>query len=141
MMTGPSLAQVSAKVDEIRKEQESVRSSLPNKVVIGMFSISLVGLKQQLHQKHEDCVRRLLELVAKRAKCMSESISKSFSVVHGKLDDPPKDIEQLTETSEFLAGIAAQAATLQEQIGVMADHYDMLDELQFETPDDAFSAR
>ena len=62
------------KIDEVRAEQRELDKQLPAEVVIGMFRVSLVGLKAQLLAKCDACARLLMELVGKRATSLSASI-------------------------------------------------------------------
>ena len=84
-----SLAQIQAKVAEQRAEQERVRRTLANEVIIGMYQVSLTGLKQLLLDKLEACVRLLLDLVRDRARDKCKLIQEGFAAMHEQLQDSP----------------------------------------------------
>ena len=58
-------------------------------------------------------------LVADRARETCKHIQAAFYEMHEKLQDQPKDIEKLTEMTEFLASLSARSAELQEAIDEM----------------------
>ena len=137
----PPLDSVRAKVEEHRQAIETLARSLPSEVLIGMYQLSLVGLKAQLIAKHEACVKLLLELVSTRARETCLYIQKQYTEMHERLQDQPKDIEKLTEMTEFLASLSARSAELQEAIDEMGALHDLLEEQQCEVSADDFAAR
>ena len=113
---------------------------MPSRVLIGSFLIQMGGLKEELLAKFDRTVDLLMQLICSRGRAAADDVSKEFAAMFEKLQEQPKDIEKLTEISEFMLSLDARSEELQESIGLMTEHFEALEDLQFETPQDDFSA-
>ena len=60
---------------------------------------------------------------------MSAEVMAKFDEMFGQLQEQPKDIEKLTEISEFIATVQTASEELQADIDKMTEHYEVLEEL------------
>ena len=125
-----SLKEIRAEVAAQRKAEAALEASLPTEMVIGMFSVAVGTLRASLVAKHRACVEQLLLLVAERAREECAVVCKAFGEMHTQLCEQPKDIEKLTEMSEFVATLPARSDELQVQIDSMMEHHELLEETQ-----------
>ena len=125
-----SLKEIRAEVAAQRKAEAALEAALPTEMVIGMFSVAVGTLRASLVAKHRACVEQLLLLVAERAREECAVVCKAFGEMHTQLCEQPKDIEKLTEMSEFVATLPARSAELQVQIDSMMEHHELLEETQ-----------
>ena len=107
-----SLKEIRAEVAAQRKAEAALEAALPTEMVIGMFSVAVGTLRASLVAKHRACVEQLLLLVAERAREECAVVCKAFGEMHTCSScEQPKDIEKLTEMSEFVATLPAGVAS------------------------------
>ena len=87
-------------------------------------------MNRQLLEKYDRTVELLMQLICDRGRQAAQDISQQFSEMYSKLNEQPKDIEKLTEMSEFVATLPARSAELQVQIDSMMEHHELLEETQ-----------
>ena len=137
----PSLAELKDKVAAERAHKAQLEAQLPNRVLIGTYLVNTETLKATILDKFDRTCELLLQLICERARAMSADVMAKFEEMFGQLQEQPKDIEKLTEISEFIATVQTASEELQADIDKMTEHYEVLEELQFETPQEDFTAR
>ena len=114
---------------------------MPSTVLIGTFLLHTQVLKDQLLEKIDRTCELLMRLICERARQHAATVSEAFTEMFGQLDQQPSDIEKLTEISEFMATLTEKSDELEETIQMMTDHYEVLEDLQFEVPQEDFTGR
>ena len=82
-----------------------------------------------------------MQLICERGRQAAAEVAEEFSKMYDMLQEQPKDIEKLTEISEFIETVVQKSEELQVGIDSMTEHYECLEGLQFETPQEDFTAR
>ena len=137
----PTLEQIKKKVEEQREIKATLEAEVPNTVLIGTFLLHTSTLKTQLLEKFDRTSELLMRLICERGRTQAAAVSEAFAEMFGQLDQQPNDIEKLTEISEFMQTLTDKSDELQEAILEMTEHYEALEALQFETPQEDFTAR
>ena len=81
-----------------------------------------------------------MQLICERGRQAAAEVAEEFSKMYDMLQEQPKDIEKLTEISEFIETVVQKSEELQVGIDSMTEHYECLEGLQFETPQEDFTA-
>ena len=137
----PTLEQIKAKVEEQRAVKAKLEDEVPSTVLIGTFLLHTQVLKDQLLEKIDRTCELLMRLICERARQHAATVSEAFTEMFGQLDQQPSDIEKLTEISEFMATLTEKSDELEATIQMMTDHYEVLEDLQFEVPQEDFTGR
>jgi hypothetical protein len=115
----PSLAELKDKVAAERAHKAQLEAQLPNRVLIGTYLVNTETLKATILDKFDRTCELLLQLICERARAMSADVMAKFEEMFGQLQEQPKDIEKLTEISEFIATVQTASEELQADIDKM----------------------
>lgn len=121
----PTLEMIREEVELQRSMREELETTLPTQVLIGTFLVSMGPLKAQLLAKFDKTGELLMRLICDRGRQASQEVSTAFAAMYERLQEQPKDIEKLTEISEFMETLAVEAETLQEGIDQMTEFYEV----------------
>ena len=109
--------------------------------MLGTFAVQQAPLKEALLAKFDKTAELLMIVICERGKAKAAEVSTAFAEMYDRLQEQPKDIEKLTEISEFMVTLMEKSEELQVQIETMTAHFEVLETLQFETPQEDFTAR
>ena len=82
------------------KEQQ-IRESMPDSVQVGYFRVNCKDISQILAGKYSQLSRGLIEVMAKRVKQNTSALYQDIQDIQKKINEPPKDIEKLTDIKEY----------------------------------------
>lgn len=123
----PSLAAMRAKALEHSAARARLEAEVPRTVAIGMYLVSLEGVRQQLLDKQSEAISLTLRLVESRAREAAQALAAKFAQMHETLLEQPQDIERLTEMKAYMAECMGEVKAMQLAIEDMGSHYDSLE--------------
>ncbi|RLN94479.1 hypothetical protein BBJ28_00006207, partial [Nothophytophthora sp. Chile5] len=120
-----------------RDEEEKLMEALPSRAVnLGLFQVDLTNIRFTLAKKHRDSFARLLGAQVGYCFQVAARIMSKFDGINQTLASTPKDIESLTALQEYIIGLPALMAPLQEEITQMMRDNALFDEFHHYVSDE-----
>ena len=98
---------------ELRAERAKIEAEVPSTVLIGTYLLHTSTLKTMLLEKFERTCQLLMKLICERGREQAAEVAKAFSDMYDMLQEQPKDIEKLTEISEFMSTLTENRALME----------------------------
>ncbi|KAL7993493.1 putative dynein heavy chain region D6 P-loop domain, dynein heavy chain, domain-2 [Plasmopara halstedii] len=112
-----------------RVEEEKILNTIPSRAVnLGLFQVELTNIRFLLAKKHRDCFAGLLDAHVTYCFQLATRISSKFDAINQDLSSTPKDIESLSALQEYITGLPALLAPLQDEIDQMMRDNALIDE-------------
>jgi len=96
-----------------------------------MFQIDCKSIRTTLADKHLKIAKAEVELIAKQAKIISNTIMAEFDTKDLKIIAVPNNIEELSEIKSYMSQVPNEIEKLGVEINKCTDIYDMLNEFQY----------
>ncbi|KAG3085473.1 Dynein heavy chain 1, axonemal [Phytophthora cactorum] len=120
-----------------RNEEETLMETIPSRAVnLGLFQVDLTNIRFTLAKKHRDCFARLLEAQVAFCFQIATRIMGKFDEINQNLSSTPKDIESLTALQEYITGLPALLAPMQEEILQMMRDNTLIDDFHHYVSDE-----
>ncbi|KAG7391800.1 Dynein heavy chain 1, axonemal [Phytophthora pseudosyringae] len=120
-----------------RDEEERLMETIPSRAVnLGLFQVDLTNIRFTLTKKHRDSFARLLEAQVAYCFQVATRIMGKFDEINQTLSSSPKDIESLTALQEYITGLPALLAPLQEEISQMMRDNTLIDDFHHYVSDE-----
>jgi len=120
-----------------RDEEERLMETIPSRAVnLGLFQVDLTNIRFTLAKKHRDSFARLLEAQVAFCFQVATRIMSKFDEINQNLSSTPKDIESLTALQEYITGLPAVLAPLQEEISQMMRDNTLIDDFRHYVSDE-----
>ena len=117
-------------LDNMAKEK-AIYDEIPEQITVSAFRINCKDVRNLLSGKYSQIVKLEQDLLARRWRTMADNIIIAFQNIQLKLSKPPKDIEELIETKNYLRDtqieITKQDANIQELMQIS----DIIDEFSY----------
>ena len=121
------VGQVNQLAAEHFAQQKAIAKRIPEKVNLGVFSVSCSGVSRLLSEKHGELASRLLDLLASLTGELASGIATEYQEIHDRLSQAPENIEDLTALREFMDGVPEKTESLQKRISDMTTYHQALD--------------
>lgn len=89
-------------VIEFQEKERRLRESMPDSVQVGFFRVNCKEITTLLTGKYLMLSKGLIDIMAKRVKNTTLQLYDSIQEVKLKVNEPPKDIEKLTDIKEYM---------------------------------------
>jgi len=137
----PSLKQMQDKVLEHIATKESLEAEVPQLVMLGMYLVSVVQVRQAMLNKHAQVIELTLELIDGRARAASQQLARKFADMHAALQEQPRDIERLTEMRMYMTETLKEVDSMQTPVDAMMAHYDAMEEFRHDPSREDITSR
>ena len=88
-----------------QKEAERLMAQIPDSIIVSMFQVNVGQIRDQIVEKHTWIADRQIELIAKMAKRSANATIEAFQKINDKINQQPKDIEELSEIDDFMKAV------------------------------------
>jgi len=135
----PSLAEDKAEIELKLKEKAAIADIIPSVINLGMFQVKTEAINRALLQKYDTLLRMIMSLIAEKAAAKSRKVIAEYKEVHARLKVKAVTIEEVAELEEFIGEIPRQTEEIRKVIEEMLAQFEVLDEFNFQLPDQQFS--
>ena len=131
------LAKVRHFVDFHRNAMQETAEDIPSQPVnMGLFSVSLVAIRDMLREKHSTIIRTVLAVLQVSVKKGATRLCDDFSKIDRELKKVPKDIEELASVNEYMENVANLIEGMQDSVELLNVQCDILDEFGYEAKEE-----
>jgi dynein heavy chain len=97
-----SAESLQVEIEKFAGEEQIVKKSIPEEILVSCFLIDCKELIRFLTGKYQDMNKRLIELMARRAREKCNQIAKQITDIQKEIRKNPNDIEELTNLKEYV---------------------------------------
>ena len=124
--------ELKADIQRIRALENALKERIPECVVVSIFRINIKDIRNMYVGKYQQIVDKEIKLIASRATDKNYSISTKFGEINERIQRPPKDIEELTETKKYISEIGIVIEKQRKEIDACMGIYEICDEFGYE---------
>ena len=117
-----------------RAAKLEVERTIPSTMQLGLFAVSCTTVRNMLAEKHQAIADALLEMLADRSAEQSEALLIELDDIKQVLGKHPGNIEELSETEEFMQTVPDKVKEIEAKIAVVMGNYATLDGFFFQFP-------
>ena len=125
-------------LDEVKKwktEEEKLEKSLLNSVHVSCFRVDSKEIIKKMNGIFKEIQSKLVELIAKRAKGITNGIFENFKDIQQELRKTPQTIEDLTKLKEMIANeLPDTIDKLQQETKEAMELFEKLEEINYKMP-------
>ena len=130
----PSVYEIKADIYNKMEAKKKILEEIPEEIRVSMFKVNCADVRKLLSGKYEQIIKLEVEIISRRCKKMGEDMMIVYDKILEKVMKPPKDIEELTETWEFMKTVPQEIKKNQKGITELMEVYDMLEEFEVRLP-------
>lgn len=124
---------------EHQEKQEEVLNSIPESIVVGLFSISVSETRKILSSRHKKICDLLLDVLLARFRESAQEITDYFNGIFAQLRKAPKNIESSIALRKYMSAVPAEVQKAQPDIARCLSIYAILESFSVHVlNDDAF---
>lgn len=101
-------------------------------MTVSIFKINIKDIRNMYTGKYQLIVEKETKLIARRATEANYAISNAFDAINERIQTPPKNIEELTETKKYIADVGITIEKLKAEIDQCMRTYDICGEFHYE---------
>lgn len=117
-----------ADIYRIRELEEDLKLRIPEYVTVSVFRVNIKDIRNLYCGKYQQIVEKEIKLIAQRAKDKNYQISTKFDEINERIQRPPKNIEELTDTKKYISEIGVVIEKLKIEIDTCMHVYDICGE-------------
>jgi len=121
-----------ADIHRIRELELELQERIPESVTVSIFTVYIKDIRNGYCGKYQQIVEKEIKLISQRAMDMNYEISTQFDEINERIQRPPKDIMELTETKKYISEIGIKIEKLKLEIDNCMHCYDICDEFHYE---------
>ena len=137
----PPVTDIKREIYQYRKMQQQILDQIPQKIVISFFVVDCREVRDQFANKYALIAQKQIDLISKRCSASNDEILTKFEEMKTKIKRIPKDIEELTDTKEYMASVGMELEKLKNDIAKLMESYDILDEFAFKLSQDSYDRK
>ena len=122
--------------DLARKHMEAsqnILETVPTSTNLGLVHVSCSEMRDFLCEKHQEYADKILDLLNEKTRDFSMVVSSKFSEIQLKVQEAPKDIEELSEQKSFIEGVPNHLDELYNLVRRSGDQYALLDAVGYQS--------
>lgn len=119
-----------------QSEDKRLQTEIPEEIICSVFKISTKVIRDNLAAKHRKIAEAQIELIAKIAKETSNKLLKEFELANIKVEGVPKNIEDLSNIKEYMAGLPGEMEKKKVEIRKCMEIYKTLDKFHHKFEDE-----
>jgi len=123
----PEPSELKKLVLEHKETAARLRNEIKDVTVVSMFRVNCRGIRDIIAAKHEKIATEIIELISKKAKTMANATMDAFDRLNLAIEQPPKDIEDLTSIRDTMGGAPGEISKLKNEIASGMKVYEILD--------------
>jgi len=127
-----SPAELRADIYENMKKEEQIKQLIPENVNVSMFQINCKEIRQHYAGKFQQIVDKEIKLIQQKGKDDTQKISAKFAEITARINQVPKNIDELTDTKKYISEIGVQIEKLKREIDECMKTYTILEEFNVE---------
>mmetsp|Transcript_20736 Transcript_20736/g.31903 ORF Transcript_20736/g.31903 Transcript_20736/m.31903 type:complete len:452 (-) Transcript_20736:2401-3756(-) len=124
--------QLRADIYKNRQMEDRLKERIPESVTVSIFTINIKDIRNMYTGKYQQIIEREIKLISKRALEKNYEISTKFDEINERIQKPPKNIEELTDTKKYISEIGIVIEKLKIEIDQCMRTYDICSEFNFE---------
>ena len=122
-----SLKDVEKEINKHFAQSEKIKNLIPKSVNLGLFTLKLEPIRNSLAEKHNNIALKQQQLFTEITREKCQHLSKSFTDIKKRLQQPCKKVEDLVEMKEYINTIPNTVATLEPLISQSMDYFKLLE--------------
>lgn len=111
----------------VQLREDDLRQKIPMSMHVSFFQIQTNEILGYLCEKYYLLQKNLTEMIAKKAKQQTQTIMNTFILTQKKVNEIPKNIEELTELNEYMLNLPADLEKIKLDMAKCFDIYTTLD--------------
>ena len=124
--------QLKADIMEQRQKEEELLKKIPDAINVSMFMINCKDIRNFYATKYQQIVEKEKKLIAQKVKDRTNNLTATFRMMEDRINKPPKTIEELTDTKNYINDCGAEIEKRKKEIDECMDTYKILEEFEFE---------
>ena len=121
-----------ADINKNRQFEEKLKERIPESVTVSIFTINIKDIRNMYTGKYQQIIEKEIKLISKRALEKNYEISTKFDEINERIQKPPKNIEELTDTKKYISEIGIVIEKLKIEIDQCMRTYDICNEFNYE---------
>jgi len=121
-----------AEIFSLREKEAELKGRIPESATVSIFKINIKDIRTSYALKYGTIIEKLIKLISKRAIDANYRITTEFGAITERIQTPPKNIQELTDTKKYLSEIGITIEKLKTEIDQCMRTYDICGEFQHE---------
>lgn len=121
-----------ADIFALKEKEEELKERIPESVTVSIFKINIKDIRNLYAGKYQQIMEKETKLIARRAIDANYRITTEFGAITERIQTPPKNIQELTDTKKYLSEIGITIEKLKTEIDQCMRTYDICSEFTHE---------
>lgn len=121
-----------AEIFALREKEEELKGRIPESATVSIFKINIRDIRTFYALKYGTIIEKVIKMISRRAIEANYRIATEFGAITERIQTPPKNIQELTDTKKYLSEIGITIEKLKTEIDQCMRTYDICGEFNHE---------